>query len=86
MNIITHTPCAWCDGTGHRRSPGRSWRNPKPTCSRCDGPGYTEQRTTFNAVTIGPGWFSDAPMSREQRADVAMLAAALGAADWPPRT
>ena len=36
------------------------------------------------SVSIGPGWFSDAPMERNTRHDVAMLAAALGSKQWPP--
>ena len=34
---------------------------------------------------IGPGWFSDAPMERELRGNVAMLAACLGSKNWPPK-
>ena len=103
MNIITQTPCGYCEVTGHRRSPGRSWRDPKRTCSQCVGTRYTEEFTSTASVTIGPGWFSNVRLSDDPRAqlgtpanladplrtahrhDVVMLAACLGASEWPPR-
>lgn len=85
MITITRTACVWCEGTGHRKHPrDKTYRNRRKTCSKCHGSRCTEQLTSCASVTIGPGWFSDAPMDRERRADVAMLAACLAAKQWPP--
>ena len=87
MTTVTRTPCLHCEGTGHRKHPShKTWRDKRRTCSRCGGPGYIEHRTMAPSVDVGPGWFSDAPMPREMRGDVAMLASAIGSLDWPPRS
>ena len=80
MTTVTTIKCKYCEGTGYRQF-RRRYR-----CSRCGGDGYIEQRTTVASVDVGQGWFSNVAMEPEQRHDVAMLAAALGSPDWPPRS
>lgn len=87
MTTTTRTPCLHCEGTGHRKYPShKTWRDKRRTCSRCGGPGYTEQRTTVASVEVGPSWFANVAMPDAMRHDVATLASALGSPEWPPRS
>lgn len=66
MVILTRTRCGWCAGTGHR---SRHRSRHRYNCSKCGGPGYTTESSTFQAVIIGPGWVdtTDSKRTTEQQ-------------------